>query len=109
MSYDNITFATFCECNEALNNAVTLVASIREFAGKYSGSDVLTVVPTHMAWFTESHVRRLQSLGVRIVRCETPSDARLLFYGDKPFAAATAEICLKTIGGPWSGSTMTLS
>ncbi len=91
MNPNEVCFVTYCESAEGLDNALILAKSIRRFAGTYAGSDILIASPEEMGRMLEDSGQRLREVGVEYRLSRTPVSAKEVFYGGKPYAAASIE------------------
>ncbi|UCE24636.1 MAG: hypothetical protein JSU74_00875 [Candidatus Zixiibacteriota bacterium] len=91
MSSDRILYATYVESGQDLHNVCRMTESIRTFGGNYSDGPILALMPDHLPLDDRALVDKTESFGIEIRRFHTPEQARWLYYGGKPFAAAEAE------------------
>jgi hypothetical protein len=68
-----------------------MAKSIRAFGGRYSRAPIWVSVSEEVILDDQALINEVESRGVEIRNFRTPENARWLYYGGKPYAAAEAE------------------
>jgi len=87
----SIIFCSYAESFEQVHYLISMVESIRTFAGKYKDASVWVYIPTVLREKEAEKVKELLSIGVMVKDIDIPDDASWFFLSGKVFATARAE------------------